>query len=167
MLPPARLAALVTTSLVACSHPAPAPRTVQRATVTRSEIPAEVGALVPIHGIYLAGGGTKSQAFRVIVDTDAKTIYSGTAPAGSPIHGAMTEERTLELTPRNEEHLAKLCADAWNEPPPSTDSPRVEGYDEVLVCAKANELFYLEGDGPITRPAAVKAIEALRAAAGL
>ena len=71
--------------------------------------------LVPQRGVYLAGGGEKSEVFRVVVDTDAKTIYSGKGPAASPLHGKLPDERTRELTPRNEEHLMRLCGDAWGE----------------------------------------------------
>jgi hypothetical protein len=105
--------------------------------------------------------------FRVIVDTDAKTIYTGSAPADTKLAGKLADERTRELTPRNEQHLMQLCADAWGEPAPATPPDRVEGYDEFLIIADGDEVFFLEGHGPITRPAAARAIEALRAAAAL
>jgi hypothetical protein len=122
---------------------------------------------VPQHGVYLAGGGEKSEVFRVIVDTDAKTIYTGKGPPATPLHGNLPEERTRELTPRNEEHLMKLCADAWAEPAPTAPEDPVQGYDEFFIVADGNELFFVQGKGPIKRPKAVKAIEALRAAAAL
>jgi hypothetical protein len=156
--------------LVGCggaSQPAPQEPVAMRKTVPRNELPKEIQSLVPVHGVYLAGGGASSTVFRVIVDTDAKTIYTGTSPAGSPLHGKLAEERTRELTPANEQHLMKLCADAWTEPAPVSPSDPVEGYDEFLVVADNAELFFLHEQGPIKRPAAVKAIEALRAAAAL
>lgn len=156
--------------LVACGGapaPAPAQPVAMRKTVPRNELPKDIQALVPTRGVYLAGGGTSSTVFRVIVDTDAKTIYAGTSPAASPLHGKLAEERTRELTPANEQHLMKLCADAWSEPAPTSPSEPVEGYDEIFVVADNAELFFLHEQGPIKRPAAVKAIEALRAAAAL
>jgi hypothetical protein len=156
--------------LAACGgakEPAPSGPVAMRKAVPRNELPKEIQGLVPLHGVYLTGGGASSTVFRVIVDTDAKTIYTGTAPAGSPLHGKMTEERTRELTPANERHLMQLCADAWSERAPDAPSDPVEGYDEILVVADNAELFFLHEQGPIKRPAAVKAIEALRAAAAL
>ncbi len=154
--------------LVACGGQAPPPsQPVPRPVSARSELPPELAALVPTHGVYLTGGGTKSPVFRVIVDTDGKSIYTGTAPAGSPLIGKMADGRTRELTPRNEEHLMRLCADAWSEQPPASTSDPVEGYEEWLVIADADQLFVLHERGPIKRPKAVAAIEALRAAAAL
>lgn len=156
--------------LVACSGapaPAPAEPVAMRKTVPRNELPKEIQPLVPAHGVYLTGGGARSTVFRVIVDTDAKTIYTGTSPPGSPLYGKMANELTRDLTPANEQHLMKLCADAWGERAPASASDPVEGYEEVLVVADNAELFFLHEHGPIKRPAAVKAIEALRAAASL
>lgn len=161
---------LVATMLViACGSPPPPapPARTLRPTIARRELPATVAALVPVHGVMTAGGGTKSPSFRVVVDTDAKTIYTGSSPADSPMLGKMDEERTRELTPRNEQHLMKLCSDAWTEPAPATEPEPVEGYDEYLVIADGDEVFFLRGRGPITRPLAAKAIEALRAAGAL
>lgn len=163
-----RIVMVVTLVAGACSSPAPQPqRPAPRTSIARRELPPEITALVPAHGVYLAGGGEKSEVFRVVVDTDAKTIYTGKAPPGSAIHGKLVDEHTRELTPRNEAHLMRLCANAWAEPAPATQPDPVAGYDEVLVIADGDELFFLQGRGPIKRPKAVSAIEALRAAAAL
>lgn len=167
-----RMMVVMTLSLVAgavaCSSPAPAPaRPAPRTSIARRELPPEIGVLVPQHGVYLAGGGEKSEVFRVIVDTDAKTIYTAKGPPGAGLHGNLADERTRELTPRNEAHLMRLCADAWQEPASATEEDPVQGYDEYFIVADGNELFFLRGKGPIKRPRAVKAIEALRAAAAL
>ena len=154
--------------LVACGGSKPPPRRPPEPTdVARSQVPPEIQKLLPKRGVYLAGGGDKSPVFRVVVDTDAKTIYTGSAPAASPLHGAMAEERTRELTPRNEQHLMKLCADALAEPAPKEGPDPVVGYDEFLVIADGDKVFFLRGHGPIKRQRAIKAIEALRAAAAL
>jgi hypothetical protein len=133
----------------------------------RRELPAEIQPLVPQRGVYLAGGGEKSEVFRVVIDTDAKTIYSGKGPAASPLHGTLPDGRTRELTPRNEEHLMRLCADAWGEPAAAAAPDAVEGYDEFFIVADGDRLFFRQGHGPIKQPKAIKAIEALRAAAAL
>ncbi len=154
--------------LVACAaNPPPRPRQPDRATVSRADVPVAIQKLLPKHGVLLAGGGDKSPVFRIIVDTDAKTIYSGKAPPETPLHGALADERTRELTPPNEQHLMQLCMDAQSEPAPDVAPERVVGYDEILVIVDGDNVFYLPGRGPITRPHAVKAIEALRAAAAL
>ena len=156
-------------SAAACGgSPQPAPaQPGPRTSIARRELPPEIQPLVPRHGVYVAGGGEKSEVFRVIVDTDAKTIYSGKGPAASAMHGKLADERTRELTPANEQHLMRLCADAWAEPAPTTEPDPVAGYDEFFVIADGDELFFVEGHGPIKRPKAVQAIEALRAAAAL
>jgi len=138
-----------------------------RDSISRKELGPDIAPLVPKHGVLATGGGMKSPVFRVIVDTDAKTIYTGSAPADSKLWGKLPDERTRELTPRNEQHLMQLAADAWSEPAPATPPDKVDGYDEFLIVADGDEVFFLEGHGPITRPAAAKAIEALRAAAAL
>jgi hypothetical protein len=159
---------LVMVMLVACAaSPEPRRRQPERVLSSRAEMPAEMAKLVPQHGVFLVGGGDKSPVFRIVIDTDAKTIYTGSAPAATPLHAAMTEERTRELTPANEQHLMQLCADARSEPAPVEPPERVVGYDEIFVVADGDSVFFLEGRGPITRPRAIKAIEALRAAAAL
>ncbi len=163
----------VVTLLAACggtsksepAKPAPSPASVQRAS-----LPADLQPFVPKHGIYLAGGGARSTVFRVIVDSDAHTIYTGTSPAGAPLHGKLAEERTRDLTPANEQHLLQLCMDAWAETPPSAPPSKVEEYDEYFVISGIEDdasVFFLHEQGPIQRPLAAKAIEAIRAAAAL
>jgi len=154
--------------LVACAAPQePRIRQPERVITSRAEVPAEIQKLLPKHGVFLAGGGDKSPVFRIVIDTDAKTIYSGSAPPATPLHAALAEERTRELTPPNEQHLMQLCVDAKGEPPPAQPPERVKGYDELFVVVDGDSVFYLQGRGPITRPRAIKAIEALRAAAAL
>lgn len=160
---------VVATSLVACGSSAPAPAEkphVVRPSIARRDVPPDLSPLVPVHGVLATGGGVKSPAFRIIVDTDVKTIYAGSAPPSTPIGGKMTEGITRELTPRNEEHLMKLCADAWGEEAAGAEEA-VEGYDEFLVLADGEELFLVQGHGPIKRPKAANVIETLRAAAAL
>jgi hypothetical protein len=146
---------------------APPAKPAERTSIARRELPADIQPLVPQRGVYLAGGGEKSEVFRVVVDTDAKTIYSGKGPAAAPLHGKLPDERTRELTPRNEEHLMRLCGDAWGEGAAAAAPDPVEGYDEFFIVADGDRLFFLQGHGPIKQPKAVKAIEALRAAAAL
>src|SRR5688572_5311538 len=95
---------------VACGAPQePRMRRAELVITSRAEVPAEYQKLLPKHGVFLAGGGDTSPVFRIVVDTDAKTIYAGKAPPATPLHAALAEERTRELTPPNEQHLMKLA----------------------------------------------------------
>ena len=159
---------VVALALVSCAAPQePRIRRAELVITSRAEVPAEFQKLVPKHGVLLAGGGDKSPVFRIVVDTDAKTIYTGKAPPATPLHGPLAEERTRELTPPNEQHLMGLANEAKSEPPPAQPPERVRGYDEIFVVADGDTVFFLDGRGPITRPKTIKAIEALRAAAAL
>jgi hypothetical protein len=159
---------VVVLCLVACGAPQePRIRRAEVVLTTRAQVPAEFQKLVPQNGVLVAGGGDKSPVFRIVVDTDAKTIYSGKAPPATPLHAVLADERTRDLTPPNEEHLMKLARDARNEAAPAQAPERVRGYDEIFVVANGDSVFFLQGRGPITRPLAIKAIEALRAAAAL
>ena len=51
-------------------------------------------------------------------------------------------------------------------PRPSRAEPTAD-YDEIVIVCDGDDCFFLEGYGPIKRPAAAKLIEMLRAAGGL
>jgi hypothetical protein len=160
--------------LVACSTPPDGPSgpqppvSTQRAITPRSKLPPAIATLLPMHGVYMAGGGLVSTPWRVVVDYDNKTIYGGTSKAANgPSYGAMDKEATRELSPRNEVHLIKLAEDAWRETPPKGPVDPTADYDEILVVLDGDDAFYLQGFGPIRRPLAAKAIIEFRAAAGL
>lgn len=149
------------------SAPAPTP-TSRRPVTPRAKLPAALQPHLPRNGIYVAGGGLVSSAWRVVVDLDAKTIYAGTSShPNAPSFGPMDKEARKDLSPRNQELLMSLAHDAWSEPPPR-DPPRpTADYDEVFVVLEGDDTFFLDGFGPITQPGAAKAIVELRAAAGL
>jgi hypothetical protein len=161
-------------TLAACADPQPPP--VQKPVVTdkrtsitpRSKLPDAIRPLLPAHGVYIAGGGLVSSAWRVVVDYDNKTIYGGTAKASNaPSFGKMTKEATSPLSPRNEVHLTKLAEDVWREAPPKDPPDPTADYDEIFVVLDGDDAFYLQGFGPIRRPVAAQAIIEFRAAAGL
>jgi hypothetical protein len=161
---------LVALLVAACAdHSAPKPAApAQRAITAREKLPERVAPLVPQHGIYAAGGGLTSAPWRVVVDDDANTIYGGaSAQAGGSSLGKLDREQTKPLTPRNKELLGKLANDAWSEPAPATPTDPTADYDEILIVADGDDCFFLEGFGPIRRPAAAHLIEMLRAAGGL
>lgn len=138
------------------------------AATPRSRLPAAIQPHLPMKGIYAAGGGLVSSAWRVVVDLDRKTIFGGTSQgANTPSFGKLDKEATRPLTPANEKLLWKLAEDARAEPPATTPPRPTADYDEVLVVLDGDEAFYLQGYGPIRQPLAAKAITELRAAAGL
>jgi hypothetical protein len=157
-----------------CADKAPAPPvqappqpTAERRITSRDKLPDVVKPLLPQRGFYAAGGGMVSSAWRVVVDRDAKTIYSGTAAgANAASFGKMDQEATKPLSQRNDAHLTEVCEAAWREPPVKPTDATVD-YEEILIIVDGDSAFYLQGFGPIKSPAAAKAIEELRAAAGL
>ncbi len=165
-----RLALLLLASCADSSAPppqAPAAPAAERRITSRDKLPDVVKPLLPQRGFYAAGGGLVSSSWRVVVDRDAKTIYGGTAEgANSSSFGKMDKETTKPLSQRNDVHLAEVCEVAWREAPvKSTDA--TADYDEILIIVDGDNAFYLQGFGPIKSPGAAKAIEELRAAAGL
>lgn len=138
-----------------------------RQLTPRDKLPKVVLPLLPRHGIYAAGGGLVSSAWRVVVDRDAKTIYAGSSQgANAPSFGKLDKEVTKPLSQRNDAHLMELAEAAWRERPGRPTNATAD-YDEILIVADGDEYFFLEGYGPIQSPAAAKVIEELRAAAGL
>jgi len=109
-----------------------------------------------------------SSAWRVVIDTDSKTIYAGTSRQhGAPSYGRMETEATKSLAATEALRLAQLADAAWREPPPDRLPHPTADYDEILIVVDGDALFYLEGYGPIVRPIAAKAITEVRAAAGI
>ena len=177
---------LVVAALAACSGPdtrATAPPTAveapsdrpgdasggtARPAQARAALPPALATLVPRNGIFAAGGGLVSPAWRVVVDIDANTVFGGSMDgANTSSTGPMDHESRRALTPRNKNHLMQMAYSAWAEPPPSKPSEPTADYDEVLVVAEGDQVFYLEGYGPIRQPLAAAAIVEVRAAAGL
>lgn len=167
-----RAAVLAIGVLAGCAHdsaPPASPRVAPARTITpRAKLPAAVLPLLPKHGVYVAGGGLVSSAWRVVLDLDARTIYGGsTARANAPSFGPMDKEATKDLSPKNQELLMGLANAAWAEPP-ATEPPRpTADYDELFIVLEGDDTFFLEGYGPIRQPGAAQAIVELRAAAGL
>jgi len=142
--------------------------TAERQITPRDKLPDVIKPLLPQRGFYAAGGGLVSSAWRVVVDRDLKTIYAGTAAGpNAASFGKMDSEATKPLSQRNDAHLTELAEAAWREPPSKAPPNPTADYDEVLIVVDGESAFFLQGFGPINQPAAAKAIEELRAAAGL
>jgi len=167
-----RVLVLVVSLMAACGGEPPRPRPPinanTRPVTPRSTLPAAIQPLLPRHGVYVAGGGLVSSAWRIVLDLEAKTLYAGTASTpNAPSTGAMDRESKKDLSPRNEQHLMELANAAWNEAPPDEPLNPTADYDEVFIVVSGDDAFFLQGYGPIRRPLAATAIVELRAAAGL
>jgi hypothetical protein len=139
-----------------------------REITPRAKLPAAIQPLLPRNGVYAAGGGLVSSAWRVVLDLDARTIYGGTTrAANAPSFGPMERESTKPLSARNQELLMGLAHAAWSEPAPREPPSPTADYDELFIVLEGDDTLFVEGFGPIRRPGAAKAIVELRAAAGL
>jgi hypothetical protein len=167
-----RLALLVLVASCADAPPPPpaqpqTPMTADRRITPRDKLPEVIKPLLPQRGFYAAGGGLVSSSWRVVVDRDAKTIFAGTAEGpNAASFGKLDKEATKPLSQRNDTHLTELCEAAWREAPAKPTDATAD-YDEILIIVDGGDAFFLQGFGPIKQPAAAKAIEELRAAAGL
>ena len=167
-----RVLVLAVCVMTACGGEQPRPRTTTNANTRpitpRSKLPAAIQPLLPRHGVYVAGGGLLSSAWRVVLDLEAKTLYGGSASASNaPSFGPMEKESRKDLSPRNEKLLMDMANAAWTEVPPDEPVDPTVDYDEFFIVLSGDDAFFLQGYGPIRRLLAAKAIIELRAAAGL
>ena len=167
-----RVLALAVCLMTACGGDKPPPRSTANANTRpitpRTKLPAAIQPLLPRHGVYVAGGGLVSSAWRIVLDLEGKTLYAGTASASNaPSFGPMDKESKKNLSQRNEQLLMELANAAWTEAPPDEPADPTADYDEVFIVVSGDDAFYLQGFGPIRQPLAAKAIVELRAAAGL
>jgi hypothetical protein len=150
------------------SSPTTPTKPAKREITPRAKLPVAIQPVVPKHGIYAAGGGLMSPPWRVVVDTDADTIYAGSSTqANAPSMDKLEKESTKPLTPANKQRLMDMASSVWTEPRPTTLDDPTADYDEILVVADGDDTFYLQGFGPIHRPLAAKLITELRAAGAL
>jgi hypothetical protein len=156
---PAPGAASATTP--ASASPTPTAHNGRRNTA-RVAIPVTIQPLLPKHGIYASGGGRTSRPWRVIVDLVAKTIHSATGDReGMPPHEKLDHESTRPLSDAEQFDLTGLAERAWREPMPVLLSPTGD-YDEILVSVDGEDIFFLEGFGPIRPPEAALLVGKLK-----
>ena len=130
--------------------PGPAPAPPPGAPVAhRADLPADVQAQLPAHGLYAAGGGAgTANAWRIVVDTDGRDIRYATdghdADAG--------------LTVAQADELVALANAAWAAGTLHANAPAAA----VLVVVSGDDALALV---PV-QPAAAKVLAALRRDAG-
>jgi hypothetical protein len=135
-----------------------------RAITPRAQLPKAIQPLLPKHGIYAAGGGLTSSAWRVVVDADAASVRAGTsAKSNAPSTGALDTQASFTVPRGDLASLMALAETAWREPAPTAPPSPTADYDEVLIVVDGDDAFYLDGYGPIRRDAAAAVIKAVRA----
>jgi len=143
------------------SFAADTPRPVQ----ARSEIPGAVAPGVPQRGIYAAGGGLTNSAWRVIVDLDTLSVqYSESEAHGSSSVGEMDQNWNWIVAHPDLAPIVEAADRAWRAERVVTEDPIVD-YMELLILADGEQVFVLDGHGPIIEPAAQGLIDALRSLA--
>ncbi len=168
------LLALSLSPLFAWSQvPMPPPETVNppltfatdtpRQTRSRDTLPDVVAARVPQRGIYAAGGGLTSSAWRIVINIDVLSADYGTTEApGSPSFGDMEQNWQWLLAYPEIQPLIPLADAAWREERRLAADPTVD-YGEIIVLADGDEVHLIEGFGPIEAPAAKALLDALHA----
>ncbi|HEY0708093.1 MAG TPA: hypothetical protein VGG33_14915 [Polyangia bacterium] len=149
-----------------------------RPTRSRNDVPEDILALLPWQGIYAVAGGTISPAWRVVVTSSGDLRAGSSAKPGASTTALIDKKRRkLDLATLTE--LVTLADRAWREtdggkkktvaktppaPLPKVPENPLEAvdYGEFLVIADGPQVFVLDPQGPITRPAAAALIKRLQ-----
>jgi hypothetical protein len=129
----------------------------------RTTVPEKLQPLLPWQGIYAAGGGVVSSAWRVVVTLEGDLrAGSNDKPGSSSI--ALVDKKRRKLDPAVLRDLIALADKAWREKRPLA-APGLADYSELLVVADGANVFLLDGMGPIRGGAAAELIKRLQAEA--
>jgi hypothetical protein len=130
----------------------------------RDSLPAALRPQLPVRGLYAAGGGIVSGAWRAVVDLDSQQLSWGrSASHGSSSIGAMEREGNAPLSSGDLTELIGLADTAWREPPEVDPPDPIVDYGEILVLCDGEQVFFHDGYGPITLPAAAAVLARLKA----
>lgn len=123
-----------------------------RPTTPRSKLPAAVRPLLPRRGIYAAGGGLTSGAWRVVVDLDSRQLFAGSNPRRSaPSFGPMPRHKKIKLRFEDAVKIVRIADRVWRAKHPMPGRP-IADYDEIIILVDGDEAFFLQGFGPIRSP---------------
>lgn len=135
----------------------------------REQVSAAVRALLPQHGLYAAGGGINSSAWRVIISTDSKppnfTWGTSSTKNASSCDAMMQKNGNGTLSEKDVEKLMKVAEEAKKDQP--AKPLMTMSYDEILVICEGDVCHKLNGYGPIQAKHAAELIKKMRSAAGL
>jgi hypothetical protein len=136
-----------------------------RRVVARASLPQVIRPNLPGRGVYAAGGGLVSSAWRVVVDFGDGELRAGwTRRPSAPSYGPMEKETKRKLQAAEVAELQGLTEKAWRAPEPPL-SPPIADYDEILIAVDRDDAFFLQGYGPIRAAEAEAVIDRLRALA--
>jgi hypothetical protein len=137
-----------------------------RQAEARSQLPAAIQPLLPRRGIYAAGGGLVSSAWRVVLTLEGE-LTAGRAPgSNAPSTGKLTDERSRMVAGADLAAIFALADRVWREKRGPNLSPTAD-YDEIIAIVDGDEAYFLEGFGPIRGGAAAELIARLRELAGI
>lgn len=120
-----------------------------RLATPRSALPKAVQSLLPKRGIYAAGGGLVSGAWRIVVDLDARTIFYGKSPRrNAPSFGPMPRHKKVKPVYEDLVEMVGLADRVWRAKHPAPARPSVD-YDEIIILVDGPDAFFLQGFGPI------------------
>jgi hypothetical protein len=155
-----------------------------RPSRSRNDLHDEILALLPWQGIYAAAGGTISPAWRVVV-TSSGDLRAGSNGKPGASTTALVDRKRRRFDKATLAEIIAMADRVWREAEPgpkkrgkatATPSPNPSApvggdafaavdYGELLVIADGPQVFILNGQGPITRPAAAALIKRLQAEA--
>jgi len=130
----------------------------ERPTMAREKLPKVVQPLLPERGIYAAGGGASSAAWRVTL-TLGGDLVAGAATSGASFADMKTSEKKLDATTLRE--VVTLADRAWREPRTPPAHPAAD-YDEIVIFVDGKDAWLIEGYGPLSGGAAEALVTRLR-----
>ena len=130
----------------------------------RRIVPQALAPQLPRRGIYAAGGGIVSSAWRGSIDLEtANASFGQSTASGASSIGTMERQWSTQLDAQQLQTLVEAADAAWREPPPDGPPNPTADYSELLVLCDGDAIHYHDGYGPIRRPRAAELIERLRA----
>lgn len=112
-----------------------------RDATPRKSLDADVGRLVPRHGVVVLKGGSLTAASRIVVDEDAKTVVraSGDQPGGSAL-GALRNRTSVPLADAVRRRIGTLADEVWKGgriPAPASTGT----VEQRLIIADGDDVF--------------------------
>ena len=133
-----------------------------RPLTAAANVPAALLERTQSVAIYAAGGGLTSTPWRVEIDLYGHCLAARGTSAGQSSLGHLADQRRTVLLSEALSPIVALADRVWREPREPNTQPTAD-YDEVLLFRDGEDLFYLQGFGPIRGGSAQQLIERLRA----
>ncbi|MCC6874255.1 MAG: hypothetical protein IT378_08085 [Sandaracinaceae bacterium] len=125
--------------------------------------PAIQGPLMHLT-IYAAGGGLTSRPWRIRLSLYGNLSAAEGDRAGGSSAGTLPRNWETQVSERELREIVALADRAWREPRQPSAHPTAD-YDEVLAMRDGDEVFFVQGFGPLRGGAVEALIARLRAVA--